>query len=128
MMKKTLLSVLFVLLLIQGNAFAEILDLGNGLKINMPNNFEYCRLHYGAYKALNNKILEASEKEIEDVKKIHKRHGLSGAEKITFIGKKGIAKGMCSLEKHVIEGKSGKTARTTRKKRARLGRNETRIK
>ena len=41
MMKKTLLSVLFVLLLIQGNAFAEILDLGNGLKINLPNNFSY---------------------------------------------------------------------------------------
>ena len=41
MMKKTLLSVLFVLLLIQNNAFAEILDLGNGLKINLPNNFSY---------------------------------------------------------------------------------------
>jgi hypothetical protein len=41
MMKKTLLSVLFVLLLIQGNTFAEILDLGNGLKINLPNNFSY---------------------------------------------------------------------------------------
>ena len=36
-----MLSTLFIALLIQVNAFAEILDLGNGLKINLPNNFSY---------------------------------------------------------------------------------------
>ena len=83
MMKKTLLSVLFVLLLIQGNASAEILDLGNGLKINLPNNFKYYQQTVGESKKDN--FLQVPQEELEAWYKIAKEYGFTQNTKITHM-------------------------------------------
>ena len=109
MMKKILFSILFLVLMIRGNALAEILDLGNGVKINIPNNFEYFRLPHEANWKYTAQALGATEKLIEDTKHSEKTLGFRGTEKITVIGKKGIAKGLGSLRKHLLEGKNIQT-------------------
>ena len=81
MMKKTLLSVLFVLLLIQGNAFAEILDLGNGLKINLPNNFSYLQETFEEADNVNS--FEMTQEELEASRKSDKELGFKLSDKIT---------------------------------------------
>ena len=81
MMKKTLLSVLFVLLLIQGNAFAEILDLGNGLKINLPNNFSY--FQETLEETDNDNALQETQEEIEAEQKSLAEAGFKLSDKIT---------------------------------------------
>lgn len=81
MMKKTLLSVLFVLLLIQGNTFAEILDLGNGLKINLPNNFSYSQETHE--ETDNDNALQETQEEIEAEQKSLAEAGFKLSDKIT---------------------------------------------
>jgi len=80
-MKKTLLSVLFVLLLIQANAFAEILDLGNGLKINLPNNFSYFQQTLEQSNKDNG--LQQTKEEIEADQKTLEEIGFNLNSKVT---------------------------------------------
>ena len=82
-MKKTLLSVLFVLLLIQTNAFAEILDLGNGLKINLPNNFSY--FQETQEEADNVNSLEQTQEELVAGRKGNKVLGFTLSDKLTHM-------------------------------------------
>jgi hypothetical protein len=100
---------LFIVLLIQGNAYAEILDLGNGVKINVPSNFEYSKSNHESDWIYTAKTLRATEKQIEEEKKLYESLGFSGAEKSIIIGKKGIVKGYVSYQKHLREGKNIKT-------------------
>ena len=104
-MKKAI-GIVVLGLLFCGNSFAELLDLGNGVKINIPNNFEYIQVDDKKFTEMNSKALGVSQKEIDmEYREYVEARGYTGTEKLTLIGPKGFKNSYGKMLHYYLTGK-----------------------
>tara|TARA_B100001175_G_C19381648_1_gene576857 strand:+ start:39 stop:971 length:933 start_codon:yes stop_codon:yes gene_type:complete len=102
---KKLLKILVLVFLFSTSAIAKTIKLDQGIKINIPKNYEYLQFDQQDFVRANFKGV-ISESEIEDLLNEQvSLLGFDGTETSTIIAKKGYAKGFGSYYNHVINGK-----------------------
>jgi hypothetical protein len=87
---KKLLGILVLLLLWCNVGFAEILDLGKGVKIKILNNHEYFEVPFSDYTKMNMKDTGVSALEIDQIIKDQELLGYVSTTKSKIIANKGI--------------------------------------
>ena len=102
---KRFLAILVLGLLWSNNSFAELLDLGNEVKINIPNNFEYVQVPLKKFNEANALGLGFGASEIEEQYRERKKSfSYTGTEMTTFIGTKGFKNSYGKLLEEVLKG------------------------
>ena len=102
---KKLLKILVLVFLFSTSAIAKTIKLDQGIKVNIPKNYEYLQFDQQDFVRANFKGV-ISESEIEDLLNEQvSLLGFDGTETSTIIAKKGYAKGFGSYYNHVINGK-----------------------
>ena len=97
---KKLLGILVLGLLLSSNAYAETVELQQGIKLNIPKGYAYVELNYKNYFDENVQGF-LSNKELNEY---YKNMGITGTEKVLIIGKD-VVYGMVNFYQHDLDGK-----------------------
>ena len=121
-MEKKLLEILVLGLLLCNVGFAETLELDQGIKINIPKNYEYLQFDQQDFSRANMVGIGLSKNEIEDlINEQASLLGMDGTETSTIIAKKGYADAYGNLIQHLIDGKSHESWPGNRKFKKKCG-------
>ena len=122
---KKLLKILVLVFLFSTSAIAKTIELDQGIKINIPKNYEYLQFDQQDFVRANFKGV-ISESEIEDLLNEQvSLLGFDGTETSTIIAKKGYSKGFGSYYNHVINGKDPQSWSGVKKIQSKCGKKKS---
>jgi len=92
---KKLLTFLTLFLMLMGVAGAKIINLDQGIKVFISQDYEYLQLNHRKYFTTNLSSLDVNNENINKViKNFNDNFGFIGTETVTVIGRKGFAKNL----------------------------------
>ena len=97
---KKLLGILVLGLLLSSKAYAETVELEQGIKLNIPKGYTYVELNYKDYQDENAQGFLSNK----ELKEYYENMGITGTEKVLIIGKD-VVYGMVNFYQHDLDGK-----------------------
>ena len=97
---KNFLGILVLGLLLSSKAYAETVELEQGIKLNIPKGYTYVELNYKDYQDENAQGFLSNK----ELKEYYENMGITGTEKVLIIGKD-VVYGMVNFYKHDLDGK-----------------------
>ena len=97
---KKLLGILVLGLLFCSKAYAETVELEQGIKLNIPKGYTYVELNYKDYQDENAQGFLSNK----ELKEYYENMGITGTEKVLIIGKD-VVYGMVNFYQHDLDGK-----------------------
>ena len=92
------------------NLFAEIINLDQGIKINIPKGYEHLNYDQSEFMRYNLESLEISKSKIDEIiDQTITVLGMNGSETSTIIGRKGFVKGYGDFINHTLSGNPPET-------------------
>ena len=101
---KNLLAIIVLGLLFGWNTQAEIIELDQGIKVNIPKGYEHLQFDQLILMKENLKSMEVPKSKIDETLDQMESLGMNGSETSTVIGKKGFVKGYGDYMKHLVSG------------------------
>ena len=97
---KKLLGIMVLGLLLSSKAYAETVELEQGIKLNIPKGYTYVELNYKDYQDENAQGFLSNK----ELKEYYENMGITGTEKVLIIGKD-VVYGMVNFYQHDLDGK-----------------------
>tara|TARA_B100001057_G_C22688053_1_gene886563 strand:+ start:88 stop:885 length:798 start_codon:yes stop_codon:yes gene_type:complete len=102
---KKFLAIMVLGLLMAHNSFAKTIQLDQGVKIKIPNDYEYLQFKQYEFMKANLEGMEMSKSEIDEIiDQMQLYLGMNGTETSTIIGRRGYKNSYGDFTNHMLSG------------------------